>query len=97
MRRLARDLLLGLAREIDDARTHAAILHEELAARRAERDDWRLRVLIAETPQADREAHRAAERVAGLERRLAEVEATLAALTAQAGHLREDLLERSGV
>ncbi|HEX2031479.1 MAG TPA: hypothetical protein VHL78_08775 [Actinomycetota bacterium] len=96
MRRLARDLLLGLAREIDDARAEAALLREALATGRAERDDRSLRLLIAETPQAEHEAHLAAERVNGLERRLAEVEATLAALTAQAGHLREAFLERSG-
>lgn len=97
MRRLARDLLSGLAREIDDARAQAALIREDLAASRAERDDWRLRMLMAETPQADRDAHLAAARVAGLEHRLAEVEAALAALMAEAGHVREALVERSGV
>jgi hypothetical protein len=55
-----RPQLAALSEEIAGARAELAMARDVLAERRAALDECRLRMLIAETPIADRDLHRAA-------------------------------------
>jgi hypothetical protein len=88
MTRGALPLAPDLARDIDRARAELAMLRERRAVQEAVLEDCRLRGLIAETPQADRDAYLAANDLARIDRRLHEVERTLSELLAEA-HARQ--------
>ena len=72
--------LSTLSSEIADARAHLTRLRERLETQCVTLEESRIRMLIAETPLADRELHAAAEGYLRLEREVRDVEAALETL-----------------
>jgi hypothetical protein len=72
-----------VSRDLARARAELGFLRDRLAAEGQALEDRRLRMLIAETPVADRDLHRSAEAVGRLESRIGELEAEVAALVAE--------------
>jgi hypothetical protein len=83
MKTYARRHLLLLSQEIADAGAELAMLRERLLADSSLLDDLRLRMLIAETPLADRDLHTAALGVERVRRRIARLESDLRELRAE--------------
>ena len=79
--------LLSLSREIAEARAELTMLRDRLLQEASTLEDVHLRMLIAETPQADRDLHRAAGGVERLRRRVIRLEAELRALRAEEARL----------
>jgi hypothetical protein len=72
--------LLTVAQEIADTRRELTMAREELTRRGTTLEDSRLRMLIAETPVADRDLQAAVERFQVVERTVLRLEADLEAL-----------------
>jgi hypothetical protein len=82
MKTYARRHLLSLSREIAEASAELRMLHDRLSEEASTLDDLRLRMLIAETPQADRDFQVAAAAVDRVRRRIHRLEAELRSLRA---------------
>jgi hypothetical protein len=76
------DVLAVLSRDLAEVRAHLAMARDRLAESRAALDECRLRTLIAETPIADRDLHRAAESHARARAEVDRLEDALAELRA---------------
>ena len=72
--------LSGLSEEIASEKVHLARLRDRLEVQRALLEEHRLRMLIAETPLADRELQRAAESFLRIEGEVRELEAAIETL-----------------
>jgi len=72
--------LSDLSEEIASEKVHLARLRDRLEAQRALLEEHRLRMLIAETPLADRELQRAAEAFLRIEGEVRDLEAAIEAL-----------------
>lgn len=86
--------LSSLSDEMADVRTEVAILREQLAYQAGVLEETRVRMLVAETPLADREFQVAADDHRRIERLVGEQEALLAALVAEQDRLLTVLGER---
>jgi hypothetical protein len=86
--------LSSLSDEISDVRTELSILREQLAFQDSILQEARVRMLVAETPLADREFQVAAEDHRRIERLVAEQETLLAALVDERERLLTALGER---
>ena len=86
--------LSSLSDEIARARTELSILREQLAFQDGILEEARVRMLVAETPLADREFQIAAEDHRRIERSVAEQELALAALVGEQDRLLLALAER---
>ncbi|MCA1727635.1 MAG: hypothetical protein LC722_08310 [Actinobacteria bacterium] len=86
--------LSSLSDEIADVRTELSILREQLAFQGSVLEESRVRMLVAETPLADREFQVAAEDHRRIERLVAEQETLLAALVEERERLLTTLGER---
>lgn len=86
--------LSSLSDEITDVRTELAILREQLVFQEGVLEEARVRMLVAETPLADREFQVAADDHRRIERLVAEQETGLAALLAERERLLAALGER---
>ncbi len=75
--------LTSLSDEISGVRTELAILREQLMFQEGVLEEARVRMLVAETPLADREFQVAADDHRRIERLVAEQETVLAALVAE--------------
>ena len=72
--------LSDLSEEIASEKVHLARLRDRLEAQRALLEEHRLRMLIAETPLADRELQRAAEAFLRIDGEVRDLEAAIEAL-----------------
>jgi hypothetical protein len=82
MKTYAQRHLLSLSKEIAEASAELTMLHDRLHQEASTLDELRLRMLIAETPQADRDFHVAAAAVDRVRRRILSLEAELRSLRA---------------
>jgi chromosome segregation ATPase len=87
MTRQALSHLDAVNRDIARAREELRFLRERRAATREALEDRRLRMLIAETPIADRDLHVVADELGRVEGRIRALESDLAALTADEARL----------
>jgi hypothetical protein len=86
--------LTSLSDEIAEVRTELAILREQLGFQDGVLEEARGRMLVAETPLADREFRVAADDHRRIERSVAEQESALAALLAEQDRLLAVLGQR---
>jgi hypothetical protein len=89
MKTYAQRHLLSLSRDIAEARAELTMLRDRLHQEVSILEDLHLRMLIAETPQADRDLHRAAGAVERLRERVIRLEAEVRALRVQEARLVE--------
>jgi uncharacterized protein (DUF2267 family) len=83
--------LSSLSEEIARTRAHLRRLRDRLEVEQAALDEQRLRMLIAETPLADRDLHIAADGFLLLSREVQRVESALESLTSEQGMLSRRL------
>jgi hypothetical protein len=86
--------LSSLSDEIARARTELSILREQLAFQDGVLEEARVRMLVAETPLADREFQVAADDHRRIERSVAEQEMVIAKLLEEQDRLLAALAER---
>ena len=86
--------LLSLSDEIARVRTELSILREQLAFQDGVLEEARVRMLVAETPLADREFQVASEDYRRIERSVAEQELVMARLVEEQDRLLLTLAER---
>jgi hypothetical protein len=86
--------LSSLSDEIARARTELSILREQLAFQEGVLEEARVRMLVAETPLADREFQVAADDHRRIERSVAEQEMVIARLLEEQDRLLAALAER---
>ena len=86
--------LSSLSDEIARARTELSILREQLAFQDGVLEEARVRMLVAETPLADREFQVAADDHRRIERSVAEQEMVIARLLEEQDRLLAALAER---
>jgi hypothetical protein len=89
MKTYAQRHLVSLSREIAEVGAELAMLEDRLHVETSTLEDLHLRMLIAETPQADRDLHRAAGAVERFRGRVIRLEAELRSLRAQEARLVE--------
>lgn len=85
-----------LDRDIGSIRSRLAMAREGLSVRTTALEESRLRMLIAETPVADHDLHRAAHDVGLLEARIRRLEADLEAVRRERARLTQLQPARSG-
>ena len=85
--------LVSVSEEMDRARSEIEILREQLNFQDGVLEEARIRLLVAETPLADREFRIASDDHRRIERALRDAEATLAALAEEQDRLLAALSE----
>lgn len=83
--------LFTLSEEISATRAKLDRLRDRLDAQQAALDECRVRMLIAETPLADRDLHSAADGYLRIEREVRRVEEAIMSLHSEERHLAERL------
>lgn len=84
--------LSALDREIAETETELSILRYRLAEEQARLDEYRVRMLVAETPLADRDLHIAQAANTRIEREIARLESGLGELRTDRRRLSEQAL-----
>jgi hypothetical protein len=90
MKTYAQRHLLSLSREIAEASAELTMVRDRLQHEASTLEDVHIRMLMAETPQADRDLHLAAGVVERLRGRVIRLEANLRSLRAQEARLVGD-------
>src|SRR5687768_5895721 len=88
--------LSSLSDEIASTRAHLGRLHDRLEIQRAALDEQRLRMLIAETPLADRDLHAVTDGFLHMAQEVRRVEEALAILCEERIRLSERLTTANG-
>jgi hypothetical protein len=91
MKTLVKRRLLTVSRDIAETRAELAMARDELATAGGRLDEFRLRMLIAETPLADRDLRFAVEGFRRVEERVRRLEADLEVLRAERRRLAHTL------